>query len=142
MKKLLLILIVPLLLMGLSTLAFAADTYQLSDQKYAIANTSATTKVTYIPTTVIRDRGRDRVFKVTVNSILGAGLTHTEGIVAVYDCTSAAYLLASSMEGEIESNDSDSVSLEYKRPLTIYNGVAIAQGAFTTVLVEWEKVMP
>lgn len=119
----------------------SAAPWDLNDEKRVIVNTTGVGITTFIPTTIIRPN-KDRVFKITVSSALPAGFTSTENFAALYDCTTAAGTLISALEGEIESSSAANVDLEWKRPLRIFNGVTILQGAYTVVLIEWEKVTP
>lgn len=109
-----------------------------SDNKYVIYNSGATTKVTVVPTALIKPR-ESRILKMTVTSVLKNGSTAVEAVAGLYDTTTGSSAIDNNMECEIESNDSDSVSYEFARPLRIYNGVVILQGAHTVVQLEWEE---
>lgn len=139
LKKLILgFAIISLVLMGISSQAMA-DTSS-SDFKYVIVNTTQTTLPTAISTDII-DPIKHRIlrFKVSQGNTIG-GSTATEVVAALYDSSTFAGAGNKQLEGEIESNDSDSVEERYSVPLRLANGCVIMQGANTIVLVEWEKV--
>ncbi len=139
MRKILLsLMIVALLVVYAGPVQAAAP----SDRKYVIVNETTTSKVTCIPTSLIRP-GKDRVLRFEVSSLTPyLGSASTEVIAALYDCTTAGSAINKVLEGEKESNDSDTVEERYIRPLRIANGVTMIQGARTVVLVEWERLIP
>ena len=136
MKKLILGLVVALVLMG--AVAHAADNQQLTDYKYMIVNNAEGTLVTPIPTAVI-DPAKHRILCFEVGFVMGSsGSTNTESVACLYDATSAGMATNKVAEGEIESNDADTVTKTYKRPLNLMNGVTMMQGSYTVVMIEWE----
>ena len=147
MKRYLVVILALAFLLGPTVMAFADSPWTLADEKYTIVNTTSATKVTTLPTTVFR-AGKDRVFRLSVTNsgLAPTAATYSDNFAAIYDCaalgSTSSFALVSSLEGEIEASGDETVNLEWKRPLKIYNGVTILQGAYTTVTVEWEKVNP
>jgi len=139
MRKLFSVLIV-LALLASAIPAWAAFP---SDSKYVITNTSPRSQVTKISTDIITP-GQCRILRVTVGVAFTPGFicTSTESVAGLYDTQTTGGALNNCLEGEIESNDSDSVSYTYARPLNLANGVTIIQGAYTVVTIEYEKVIP
>lgn len=137
MRKILLsLMIVALLVVYAGSVQAAAP----SDKKYVIVNDTATKATKSISTSIIRP-GKDRILRFEVTDITAAG-GGTEVVAALYDCTTAGGTSNQVLEGEKESDDSDSVEEIYIRPLRIANGVTIVQGAHTIVLIEWETIIP
>ena len=138
MRKILLsLMIVALLVVWAGPVQAAAP----SPKVYVITNTTTTVQSTSIPTSIIRP-GKDRVLRFKVTSALVTPSTAVEAVAALYDSATTGGALATVLEGEVESNDSDSVEEVYSRALRIANGVTIVQGAHTVVTVEWEYFSP
>jgi len=136
MKRFVILIVLALVLM-VSTQVFAET--QLGDNKYVITNTGHTSQVTVIPTTTIVP-ATDRIISFSVTTAnLPKGSSAVEAIAALYDASSLKYALNTALEGEIESNDSDTIIKTYARPLRIFNAVTIIQGAHTVVEIEWER---
>ena len=141
MKKLFCFVAIALLVAGLSTSAFAASaSTDLHDTKYTIVNNSATATATTIASGIIGGGSQYELLSVEVTQYL-AGHTGTTGeaLVAVYDSALPITSIGAFVECELESNDDTSVSKEWVRPLKIYNGVTIMQGAYSVVTIEYQK---
>lgn len=140
MRKIFSFLAIALLIAGLSMISVSARAEEdSSDHKYVISNaTGETTLATAISTDII-EPGKHRIlrFKVT-NTASG----NTEVVAGIYDASSVGNATVNRLEGEIESNDSDSVEERYIRPLAIANGIVILQGSHTIVMVEFERYRP
>jgi len=137
MKKVIFFLILAFVLMGVIP-AMAEN--ELGDYKQIIVNNTAEKVATLIPTTLIIP-GKCRILKVTCATLASAG-GGTENVIALNDASSVGAMTDKNSEGETESNDSDDAVLSYVNSLRISNGCVITQGAFTVVLVEWERVIP
>lgn len=136
MKKIFASLVAIALLFAFSGLARAATP---SDYKYVIVNTTQTTLATAISTSYIEPGVHNITrFTVTHGPVTQVGSTATEVIAALYDSSTVGGAGNKQLEGEIESNDADSVSFEYISPLRLANGAVIMQGAHTVVTVEYE----
>jgi len=124
-----------LALLFVSQLAYASA-WDLNDNKHIIVNNAATGKTTFVSTDIIQPKV-SRILYFTVTGCK-SNLPAPEVYAGLYDCTTAAGTLVSVLEGEVESPTDSTATLEYKRPLKIYNGVTILQGPYTTVTIEWE----
>ena len=134
MKRCICFLVLALFLVG--SMAYGAE---LKDQKYTIVNTTGTSKATTISTSIIQPN-ISRIIKVTVTSALPAGFTSTENVVGIYDCASVGATLNSALEGEVESASAATVEINYEgRPLKVYNGLSVVQGAYTVITVVFEN---
>ena len=138
MKKILFsLMIVALLLIGANVFADTADLY---DDKICLINDSGDKLATIIPITQIIPN-KDWVTKITISSTGTSALS--ENYVAIYDASTIANINVKNCEGEWEAKTAnESVTHDYKRPLMIYNGVGIIQGAYSSVMIEWERRRP
>ena len=134
MKKFAFLLVLALLLASVMPAYAVAP----SDNKYVITNTTAISQATAVSTSIIAPNIA-RILKVTVTSALPKGATSTETVVGVYDATSSGAALNSALEGEVEGTTAATVEIKYERPLKVYNGITIIQGAYTVVVIEWEE---
>jgi len=138
MRKILSIFAIVALLVAFSGTAEAAA---LRDTKYTIDNSSGTSSLTTLVPIALIIPNKSRIVSVIVTPTSPGTGAHYENIVAVYDASSIAGLIETkAMEGEVERNDADSGEIEWKRPLKIYNGCVIAQGAKTVVNIEFEDI--
>ena len=141
MKKLLFsLMIVALLSMGANVFADTADLY---DDKVCIINNSGDAITTLIPVTQIVPN-KDWITRISVSSTGTSVLS--EAFCAIYDASTVVIMAdtgTKTCEGEWEAeNLYGSITHDYKRPLKIYNGVVIRQGAYSTVMIEWERYRP
>jgi len=140
MKKLIISLVVALFLMGALN-AYAVDTANISQR--VIINTDGYTLATAVPTTVLRP-GKDYILRFQVTPIVPGGDLglSTEAVAAIFDSSTLGGATNQFCEGEIESNDADSVEERYTNPMGFKNGIVLTQGAQTVLLIEWEKRIP
>ena len=142
MKKMLSFVAIALLVMGLATSAFGAyastDCY---DTKYTIVNTAAVAKTSVVPTSLIKDNAEFELLKVDVcTAISGAAGTTGEAVVGIYDASAPQYANNASLECELEaSSTQETASKSWVRPLKIYNGVVVVQGAYSVVSIEYQR---
>jgi len=142
MKKMLSFVAIALLVMGLATSVFAVPPYASTDcydTKYTIVNNSTTTKVSIIPSSLIGANGTYELLKVDVSRSANPAGTAGESLVAIYDSIVPLTSIGAFCECELESNDDDTISKTWVRPLRIYNGVTIMQGAYSVVSIEYQR---
>ena len=132
MKKLILLALIALFFVGAMN-ASAAD----YTKKFCIVNNTALSIRTLISSTLIVPT-ESRIIRFKVTAIGQPTNTSSEAVAALYDAATRVSAVATTLEGEIESNDFDSAEEKYDVPLDIVNGTVIGQGAFTIVLVEYE----
>lgn len=135
MRKFLSILTMIALLVTFFTLPAMAEE-DLTGYVYTIANETGSPITTLIPITLIIP-GQCRILRYTVSrNAATAG-----DFASLHDASSITAATNKACEGELESTTGETVSHRYLRPLTISNGCVINQGAYTTVVVEWERII-
>lgn len=145
MRKLFLILVAVMLFGGFCTYVMADSSSVENTEKIVLVNTGTTSQATAIATSASGDSvyiapGKHRIVKMVVSNI--APGASTEVVAGLYDAASVGAATNTAIEGEIESNSQDSVTLEYSRPLKLVNGLTVIQGAYTSVLIEYERYRP
>lgn len=144
MRKILASLMVAILCIVFSGIAMADSQVQDSIVWCNVNDTAVAVGFAFPTTTDAADRvffepGKHRLLRFELTNIASIS---TEMIAAVYDSASIAAAGNQQIEGEIESNDSDSVEEVYIRPLAVKNGLVVRQGAYTILLVEYERYRP
>jgi len=139
MKKLFSLFIAIALLAAVASPCLAAFP---SDTKYTITNTSAVSQITTIPSSLIGADGKFALLRVTVGRTIGHTGTSAEAVVGVFDATNPLTATNGNLECEIESNDFDTESMDWIRPLKIYQGVTVVQGAYSVVSIEYMRLRP
>lgn len=140
MKKLLCFIACAAILLSASLAYGAYASTDLHDTKYTIVNTAATAKTTVIPSSLIGGDSQYELLKVDIGTaISGAAGTTGEAVVGIYDATGMLGANNAALECEIESTDNDTLSKTWIRPLKIYNGVVIVQGAYSVATIEYQK---
>jgi len=144
------------LLVGLSLPAMA-DSQVRDSLIYNSVNMTANKITKALPTTSsIGDRaylapGKHRIIKyevsgMTANASGAAGIpigsTSREVVCSIYDAASIGAATNKTLEGELESNDADTVFKAFDRPMKLVNGLVIVQGAWTVVTIEYERLNP
>ena len=136
MKKFLSFVAIALLVMGLATSVVAVE--EGHDTKYTIINAGASSIVSVVPSSIIGNDGTYQLLAVDVGQNLAASTTG-EAIVALYDSSSLSTMRTGNLECELESNDSDTVTKTWVRPLRISNGLVVQQGAYSIVTIEYQR---
>lgn len=143
MRKIISILSVMALLVMFSLPAMAA-----TSEKLTITNRSGDNLYTVVPNSANAD-GRPyikprkhRVLRFRVshvsNDLVNDEDEASENWAVLHDATTLGGATDKTAEGEIESEDFRSVEERYDRPLRIVNGVVLGQGAWTSLLIEYE----
>ncbi len=140
MKKIFCFMLCATLLLGFAVSAFGAYTStDLYDTKLTITNAAATVKMTVVPTSLVGTDATYELLKVDVGQCINHTGTSAEAVVGIYDAADASYWSNAFLECELESNDDTTATKTWIRPLKIYNGLLIVQGAYSVVTVEYQK---
>ncbi len=147
MRKILALIFVVALLLSWATVGMAESYPQEYTLKVTLTNTATNTSLfTVIPITPATPGdfhitpGKHRIIKFTVSNIAQSG--GTEVIAALYDATTVGGAGNAQIEGEIESDDQDSIAFKYDRPLDVANGIVASQGAQTSLTIEYVRFRP
>lgn len=136
MKKLFVFVAIALLVGGLAGSAFALD--ELHDTKYVSVNDSASVVCRPVPSTLIGDNGEYEILSISVSPLLTS--TSSEAVAAIYDAASLTRSVNTNLECEIEAGTVvTAMDKKWVRPLKIYNGVYIGQGAYSIVTIEYQR---
>lgn len=141
MKKFISFVAIALLVMGLATTAFGAyASTDLFDTKYTITNQTAKTVATIVPSSLISGDGSYQILSMDVGLASGQTGTSAEIVAGLYDGTTLLHTAVGFLECELESNAYQATaSKRWIRPLKIYNGVIVVQGAYSTVTLEYQR---
>jgi len=141
MKKLFALFIAIVLMSAVAAPAFAdyasTDCY---DTKYLITNTTGAAKISTVPSTLISGDGKYVLLAVTVGPTNGGTGTSAEALVGIYDSSTILGASNGNLECEIESYNEETTTMQWVRPLKIYNGVTVVQGAYSVVTIEYMRV--